>query len=167
MRKMVTEISQDLDDLGFIEGKDFIAGGRNSGRTIRMLKAALHQLDFMEPGEEIWVVTDRIERAKRLAEQVGNHLADEMGFEQEGLLGPNHDRKIRASMRKGTQDCRYFLTFKDDKHIHFCSVDTLHHQLLGKRLTHNPSIFFEHICYEFGAIQNASYDLYALLQGMV
>lgn len=169
MEKVVQAISQDLDDLGFVVGEEFIEGPRNSGRTWRLLREALHQLDIMDPGDEIWVVAHNWEHAKRLCERVGNHLAEEMGFKQEKFLGPNHNRKTIQGFQSsptGLSQNRYFLTFKKDKHIHFCSVDGLHHQMLGRRLTYSPCIFFEHTCYEFGAIQDAEFDLFALLQGL-
>ncbi len=160
-------ISQDLDDLGFVIGEEFIYGPRQSGRTTKLLKEALHQLDFMDPGDEIWVIARRWEEAKRLCEHVGNHLAEEMGFEREDFLGPYHSRKTKASVLGLGPSCRYFLTFKEDKHIHFCTVDDLPQQLRGRRLTYSPCIFIEHICYEFGAIQNSEHDLYNALQSVV
>ena len=160
-------ISQDLDDLGFVIGKEFICGPRQSGRTTRLLEEALHQLDFMDPGDEIWVVARRWEEAKRLCKHVGNHLAEEMGFEREEFLGPYHNAKTKSSVLGHGPACRYFLTFKKDKHIHFCTVHDLPAQMRGRRLTYSPCIFIEHICYEFGDIQNAEFDLFAILQAAV
>jgi len=120
----------------------------------------------MDPGDEIWIVTDRMSNAKRLCEHVGNKLAQEMGFEREKFLGDKHNLKTLDGWQKGPNGqnlYRYFLTFKDDKHIHFCTVNDLPVQLRGRRLSYSPSIFFEHICYEFGAIQDADFDLYAVL----
>ena len=164
---MVKAISQDLDELGFVKGEEYIAGPRNSGRTTRMLKDALHQLDFMDPGDEIWIVTVNWRTAKHLIEFVGNELAKEMGFEQEKFLGPCQNAKTIEGFQNspdGRNINRYFLTFETDKHIHFTTVEELERTLRGRRLTYSPCIFFEHICYEFGAIQEAEYDLYALLQ---
>ncbi len=124
----------------------------------------MHQLDFMDPGDEIWIVTCRIQEAKHLCEHVGNYLAEEMGFKQEDFLGPYHNAKAKASVLGQGPTCRYFLTFKKDKHIHFCTVDTLPEQLRGRRLTYSPCIFFEHLCYEFGVIEDSQHDLYSLLQ---
>lgn len=166
---MVQAVSQDLDDLGFVVGKEFISGGRQTGRTTRLIREALHQLDFMDPSDEIWVVTNRWEDAKRLIEYAGNLLAPEMGFEQEKLLGECHNQKLLDGWKKspnGLNLYRYTLTFKGDKHIHFCTVDDLPRQLTGRRLSHDPSIFFDHICYEFGVIANSKYDLYATLQAI-
>ena len=163
-------ISQDLDDLGFVVGKEFIHGPRMSGRTTKLLKEALHQLDFMDPGDEIWVLTRRCEDAKRLCEYVANKLALEMGYKREPLGGECHTKKCIEGFQKspdGYSVNRYFLTFKEDKHIHFCSVDELPHQLTGRRLTYSPCIFIEHVCYEFGAIQESPHDLYDVLQRAV
>lgn len=168
-KKVVTAISHDLDQLGFVVGKEFIHGPRCSGRTTRLLREALHQLDFMDPGDEIWVITDRWSNAKRLCEHVNNKLAPEMGFKGEKFLGDNHNQKALHGWQKsedGLNLYRYFLTFDGDRHIHFCTVDNLPRQLTGRRLTYSPSIFFEHICYEFGAIENAEFDLYATLQAV-
>lgn len=167
---MVQAISQDLDDLGFVEGKDYIAGPRNSGRTTRLLKDALLQIPWMDPGDEIFVVAHTWEYAKRLSERVGNELADEMGIEQEKFLGDNQNQKNLEGWRSspdGYNQNRYFLTFKNNKHIHFVSIEALEHALIGRRLTHDPAFFFDHVCYEFGFIQNASYDLFALLNNIV
>lgn len=167
---MVQAISHDLDELGFVEGKDYIAGPRNSGRTTRMLRDALLQIPWMDPGDEIFVVGRNWEHAKRLCEYVANTLADEMGIDREKFLGANQNQKnIEGWLVSpdGRNTNRYFLTFKDNKHIHFCSIEDLPHTLIGRRLTHDPAFFFDHICYEFGFIENASYDLYALLSSIV
>ncbi len=164
---MVTAISQDLDELGFVVGREFINGPRCSGRTTKLAKEALHQLDFMDPGDEIWVLSPRWADAKRLCEHVGNYMAEEMGYEQEEFLGPYHNEKTKSSVLGQGPTCRYFLTFKKDKHIHFCTVNDLPAQMRGRRLTYSPCIFIEHICYEFGDIQNADFDLFAVLQAAV
>ena len=169
-QKMVQAISQDLDDLGFIEGKDYIAGARGSGRTTRMLKDALLQIPWMDPGDEIFVVAHTWEYAKKLAELVGNELAKEMGIEREKFLGSNANQKTIEGWKSspdGFNQNRYFLTFKENKHIHFVAIHALEHTLIGRRLTHDPAIFIDHYCYEFGYVQNADYDLYALLNSIV
>ena len=166
---MVQAISHDLDELGFVEGKDYIAGPRNSGRTTRMLKDALLQIPWMDPGDEIFVVASNWHMAKRHCEYVANTLAEEMGIEREDFGINSHQKNLegwRASPT-GLNTNRYFLTFKTNKHIHFASVEALEHTLLGRRLTHDPAFFFDHMCYEYGFIQNASYDLYALLSSIV
>ncbi len=160
-------ISQDLDDLGFVVGKEFIYGPRCSGRTTKLLEEALHQLDFMDPGDEIWILSPRMQDAKMLCEHVGNHMAEEMGFEREDFMGPYHNAKTKASVLGLGPACRYFLTFKEDKHIHFCTIDALPKQLIGRRLTYSPCIFIDHICYEFGTIQESPHDLYDALQNAV
>lgn len=158
-QKIVQAISQDLDELGFVEGKDYIAGGRNSGRTTRMLKDAMLQIPWMDPGDEIFVVASSWRHAKLLCEHVAT-MAEGLGLERE-KWGPNeHSKTIEGNNR-------YFLTFYDNKHIHFVSIEALPHTLLGRRLTHDPAFFFDHVCYEFGFIQDASYDLYALLNSIV
>ncbi len=154
-------ISQDLDDLGFVVGKEFIYGPRCSGRTTKLLREALHQLDFMDPGDDIWIITCRKQEAKHLCEHVGNYLAEEMGFKREHLLGPQN---IQAPRIGQGPVCRYLLTFEKDKNIHFCTVDELPAQLRGRRLTYSPCIFFEHLCYEFGVIEDSLHDLYSILQ---
>ena len=157
-RKMVTAISQDLDELGFVEGREYLYGPRNSGRTTRLLRDALHQLDFMDPGDEIWIVTTNWENAKHLCEYVANRLALEMAFKREPMDDPRHQQKIIEGFQNSPDGrCidRYFLTFKGGRHIHFTTVNELDRTLRGRRLTYSPCIFFDHICYEFGAIQNA------------
>ncbi len=166
MGKMVKAISQDLDDLGFVEGKDFIAGPRNSGRTERLLQAALAQLYFMDPGDEIWVVTHNWEHAKRLAERVANiAYKDRFGPK---ISSAAHDKMLnkRMDFKGGVHRSRYCLSFKGDRYIHFTAIGDLAHQLRGTRLTHDPAIFIDHYCYDFGFIQNADYDLYAVLSEM-
>lgn len=166
---MVHAISQDLDELGFIEGREYLYGPRNSGRTTRLLKAALAQLYFMDPGDEIWVISPTWENAKRMCERVANGLAAESGCDREKFLGKYHNQKCIEGFRNspdGHSMNRYFLSFNDDKHIHFCAIEGLEHQLRGRRLSYSPCIFFDHICYEYGAIQDADFDLFALLHGM-
>ncbi len=130
-----------------------------------MLKDALLQIPWMDPGDEIFVVASSWRHAKLLCEHVANTLALEMGIErvnQPGGVQPLVGRNIL-----GQNTNRYFLTFKDYKHIHFVSIEALPHILLGRRLTHDPAFFFDHVCYEFGFIQDASYDLYELLSNAV
>ncbi len=151
-----------MDELGFVEGQDYIAGGRNSGRTTRMLKDALLQIPWMDSGDEIFVVAPTWSKAMGMTQFVANTLAEEMGIERETELSSSRHLKFST-----TPANRYYLTFKDNKRIHFVSIEALEHTLLGRRLTHDPAFFFDHTCYEFGFIQNASYDLYALLSSLV
>ncbi len=164
---MVHAISQDLDELGFVEGREYLYGPRQSGRTTRMLKAALAQLYFMDPGDEIWVVVTSWDHARKMCVQVGNAISAEAGWAREKPMGPYHNQKCIEGFRNspnGYSMNRYFLTFNDDKHIHFCAIEDLEHQLRGRRLSYSTCIFFDHTCYEFGAIQDANFDLFALLQ---
>jgi len=147
-----------LDELGFVEGRDYIAGGRHSGRTTRMLRDALLQIPWMDSGDEIFVVAPTWSKAMGMTQFVANTLANKIGIERELSLS----RHLVLST-----NARYFLTFNDNKHIHFVSIEALERTLLGRRLTHDPAFFFDHTCYEFGSIQNASYDVYAFLSSLV
>ena len=166
---MIQAISHDLDELGFVEGKDYIDGPRNSGRTTRMLRDALLQIPWMDPGDEIFVVASNWAHAKRLCEYA-HRLAEEMGIHREKYLSINtHEKNVEGWVASpdGRNTNRYFITFKTNKHIHFLTVEDMEHSLLGRRLSHDPAFFIDHVCYEFGFIQNASCDLYALLSNMV
>lgn len=161
---IVQAISRDLDDLGFVIGKEFILGPRNSGRTILLLREALHQLDFMDPGDEIWVVAHSWEHAKELCEFAANTLIKEMGFVRD--LKDNFPLHLVERWGGTPNRVRYHLSFGEDKIIHFAALESLPLQLMGVHLKHNPAIFIDHVCYEFGSIQNADFDLYAVLQGV-
>lgn len=156
-QKMVQAISHDLDELGFVEGKDYIEGPRESGRTTRLLRDALLQVPWMDSGDEIFVVAPTWKKAMGMTQYVANTLAIQMGI----------GRDTRPRQDFATNAARYFLTFKEYKHIHFVSIEALEQTLLGRRLSHDPAFFFDHECYEFGFIQNASYDVYALLSSLV
>lgn len=154
-----------FDGLTVVRGGDWVKAPRMSGRTTNMIQDALHQIDFLEKGDEVWIVFTRWETAKRMCEWVGNSLAKELGFERNppDYNSPmvKEERVVEQRWSGVPNRVRYYLMIEGIPY-HFVSIESLELQLLGIRFRTGPCVYFDHTCYEFHTTQMN--DLYPLLR---
>lgn len=153
----------DIEELPVVRGREWHLPGRNSGRTTLMIRDALHQIDFLVHGDEVWIVFPTWQIAKRMCERVANGLAKELGFrvDKPDYSSPPSQEEQDVMQRWGGQPnrVRYYLMIEGIPY-HFVSMESLELQLRGIRFRTGPCVYFDHTCYE----QNGNLsDLYPLL----